>query len=252
MRSVARIAQNRPATRVAGDDVCTPITCRDCGVYTLCREVNGPEADLRLLETIVRNRKLFKRGEPLYRIGEPVRAIYAIRSGSVKNYVLTDDGRMQITGFRITGELLGLSDLFVSHYTNEARVLEATMVCEIPLEVLEEYSKQIPSIREQMLRIMSREVLDNQELMLLLGRKNADERLATFLLNFSQRFRRRNYSPTRFNLSMSRSDIGNYLGLAEETVCRMFTRFHDDGLLTTARRHIQINDLARLEMIARG
>ncbi|MBI5625652.1 MAG: helix-turn-helix domain-containing protein, partial [Nitrosomonadales bacterium] len=188
----------------------------------------------------------------LFRVGEPLRAIYAIRCGSVKTYVLTDDGRMQITGFHISGELLGLGTIAAIHSTSEAKVLETTMVCEVPLDVLEMYCEETPSVRQQMIKIMSHEILDNQDLMLLLGKKNADERLATFLLGISRRFQKRNYSPTEFNLSMSRSDIGNYLGMAEETVCRVFTRFQDDGLLTTERRQVQILDLARLKAIARG
>ena len=218
----------------------------------MCREVNGPDVDLRLLETIVRNRKIFKRGELLYRIGEPLRAVYAIRCGSVKSYVLTNDGRVQITGFHITGEVLGLGALVANQYMSEARALETTMVCEVPIDVLEAYSAEVPSIRQQMLNIMSQEILDNQELMLLLGKKNSDERLATFLLSLSRRFQRRSYSPSQFNLSMSRSDIGNYLGMAEETVCRVFTRFQDDGLLTTERRQVQLLDQDRLKSIARG
>jgi CRP/FNR family transcriptional regulator len=218
----------------------------------LCREVNGPDVDLRLLETIVRNRKIFKRGELLYRIGEPLRAVYAIRCGSVKSYVLTNDGRVQITGFHITGEVIGLGAMAANQYMSEARALETTMVCEVPIDVLEAYSAEVPSIRQQMLKIMSQEILDNQELMLLLGKKNADERLATFLLSLSRRFQRRSYSPSQFNLSMSRSDIGNYLGMAEETVCRVFTRFQDDGLLTTERRQVQLLDQDRLKSISLG
>jgi CRP/FNR family transcriptional regulator len=218
----------------------------------LCREVNGPDVDLRLLETIVRNRKIFKRGELLYRIGEPLRAVYAIRCGSVKSYVLTNDGRVQITGFHITGEVLGLGALVANQYMSEARALETTMVCEVPIDVLEAYSAEVPSVRQQMLNIMSQEILDNQELMLLLGKKNADERLATFLLSLSRRFQRRSYSPSQFNLSMSRSDIGNYLGMAEETVCRVFTRFQDGGLLSTERRQVQLLDQDRLKSISLG
>lgn len=232
--------------------MCSPVTCKDCGIYGLCREVNGPDVDLRLLETIVRNRKIFKRGELLYRIGEPLRAVYAIRCGSIKSYVLTNDGRVQITGFHITGEVIGLGAMAANQYMSEARALETTMVCEVPIDVLEAYSAEMPSIRQQMLKIMSQEILDNQELMLLLGKKNADERLATFLLSLSRRFQRRSYSPSQFNLSMSRSDIGNYLGMAEETVCRVFTRFQDDGLLTTERRQVQLLDQDRLKSISLG
>ncbi|MDP3481726.1 MAG: fumarate/nitrate reduction transcriptional regulator Fnr [Sulfuricella sp.] len=253
MTAVARLTPRRPAPpRVAEPEVCSPVTCKDCGIYGLCREVNGPDVDLRLLETIVRNRKIFKRGELLYRIGEPLRAVYAIRCGSVKSYVLTNDGRVQITGFHITGEVIGLGAMAANQYMSEARALETTMVCEVPIDVLEAYSAEIPSIRQQMLKIMSQEILDNQELMLLLGKKNADERLATFLLSLSRRFQRRSYSPSQFNLSMSRSDIGNYLGMAEETVCRVFTRFQDGGLLTTERRQVQLLDQDRLKSISLG
>ncbi|OGS90476.1 MAG: hypothetical protein A2Z95_04555 [Gallionellales bacterium GWA2_60_18] len=243
----------RSATeQVLSGDVCLPVACDDCGIYGLCRAANGPDVDLSMLETIVKNRRLFKRGETLYRVGEPRRAVYAIRCGSVKTYVLTDDGRMQITGFHITGELLGLDAIVAGHYTSEARVLETTMVCEVPIDVLQAYSEDVPSVSQQILRILSQEIIDYQELMLLLGKKSADERLATFLLSFSRRFQKRNYSSSRFNLSMSRSDIGNYLGMAEETVCRVFSRFHDEGLLTTARRQVQLHDLERLKNIARG
>ena len=253
MTVVARLAPRRSAApRVAEPEVCSPVTCKDCGIYGLCREVGGPDVDLRLLETIVRNRRIFKRGELLYRIGEPLRAVYAIRCGSVKSYVLTNDGRVQITGFHITGEVLGLGAIAANQYTSEARALETTMVCEVPIDVLEAYSAEVPSIRQQMLNIMSQEILDNQELMLLLGKKNADERLATFLLSLSRRFQKRSYSPSQFNLSMSRSDIGNYLGMAEETVCRVFTRFQDDGLLTTERRQVQLLDHDRLKSLSLG
>ncbi|MDP2877998.1 MAG: fumarate/nitrate reduction transcriptional regulator Fnr [Sulfuricella sp.] len=253
MTAVARLMPKRSAApRGTEPEACSPVTCKDCGIYGLCREVNGPDVDLRLLETIVRNRKIFKRGELLYRIGEPLRAIYAIRCGSVKSYVLTNDGRVQITGFHITGEVLGLGALVANQYMSEARALETTMVCEVPIDVLEAYSAEVPSIRQQMLNIMSQEILDNQELMLLLGKKNADERLATFLLSLSRRFQRRSYSPSQFNLSMSRSDIGNYLGMAEETVCRVFTRFQDGGLLNTERRQVQLLDQDRLKSISLG
>lgn len=253
MTSVARMIPNRSVlARDAANEACSPISCKDCGIFGLCREVNGADVDLSLPETIVRHRRLLKRGDVLYRVGEPQRAIFAIRSGSVKTYVLTNDGRMQITGFHISGELLGLGSVAAIYSASEAMVLETTMVCEVPIEVLKKYCEETPSVRQQVIKIMSQEILNNHELMLLLGKKNADERLATFLLGFSRRFQKRNYSPTKFNLSMSRSDIGNYLGIAEETVCRVFTRFQDDGLLTTERRQVQIHDLARLKMIARG
>lgn len=243
------LKSKRPHVASANDDMCAPIACKDCGIYGLCKAVGG-EADLSLLNTLVKSRRTYKRGELLFSIGEPYRAAFAIRSGSVKTSVLTDDGRVQVTGFHISGELLGLNSLVADRYNSEARALETTSVCEVPIDRFDELCETSPGLQYQMMKIMSGEILHHQELMVLLGKKNAEERMATYLLNLSQRFAKRNYSPLKFNLSMSRSDIGNYLGLAEETVCRILARFHDDGLIVTQRRQVQINDLARLQAVA--
>jgi CRP/FNR family transcriptional regulator len=208
-------------------------------------------ADTALLDRYVKRKRLLKRGEVLYRVDETFTYVYAIRSGSVKTYISTDDGRLQITGFHVPGELLGLSAMDEKRYNCEAVALETTSVCEISVDCFEELVRQIPSVHYQMLRMMSKEIKHNQELMLLLGKKNAEERLATYLLSLSRRFAMRNYSSTQFNLSMSRGDIGNYLGIAEETVSRIFTRFQEEGSIDIERRHIVLKDIKRLSSIAR-
>lgn len=234
------------------DLIQAPIPCSDCGIYQLCLPTSIGQADMDLLDKIVKNRRIFKRGDYLYRLNLPFHSVYAIRSGSVKTYVLMDDGRLQITGFHIAGELLGLSAVNTRVYSCEARALETTSVCEIPFDRLEELGQQVPSLQYQMLRIMSREIAHNQELMLLLGKKNAEERLATYLISLSSRFAKRSYSATEFNLSMSRGDIGNYLGMAEETVCRVLARFEQDGLIAMQRRLVRLKDVDRLSAVARG
>ena len=230
---------------------CPAIACRDCGFYQIGLSMGLDSADTMLLDRYVKRKHMLKRGQILYRAGEEFTCVYAIRSGSVKTYISTDDGRLQITGFHIPGELLGLNAMDEKRYNCEAMALETTSVCEISLDCFEELARQIPSAHYQMLRMMSREIKLNQELMLLLGKKNAEERLATYLLSLSRRFAMRNYSPTQFNLSMSRGDIGNYLGIAEETVSRIFTRFQEEGVIASERRHIILNDLERLSAIAR-
>ncbi len=207
-------------------------------------------SDTRLLDQYVKRKLTFKRGQILYRAGEGFTYVYAVRSGSVKTYISTDDGRLQITGFHIPGELLGLNALDEKRYNSEAVALETTSVCAISLECFEELAQQIPSVHYQMLRMMSKEIKQNQELMLLLGKKTAEERLATYLLALSRRFAMRNYSPTQFNLSMSLGDIGDYLGIAQETACRIFNNLQEDGVITRDRRHIILNDLDRLIAIA--
>ena len=239
------------ARQAVQESGCIPISCQNCGLYQLCLPMGLDSADTALLDRYVKRKRLLKRGEVLYRIGEAFTCVYAIRSGSVKTGISTDDGRLQITGFHVPGELLGLNAIDEKRYNCDAVALETTSVCEISVACFEELARQIPSLHYQMLKMMSREIKHNQELMLLLGKKNAEERLATYLLSLSRRFAMRNYSPTQFNLSMSRGDIGNYLGIAEETVSRIFTRFQEEGMITSERRHIILNDLERLSAIAR-
>jgi CRP/FNR family transcriptional regulator len=227
-----------------------PVACTSCDIYRLCYSVGG-DTDLSVLDTIVTSRKTIKRGDFLYQTGKPFRAIYAIRGGSVKTSILADDGRIQVTGFHVAGKVLGLDAIVTSQYNCEATALETTMVCEVPFTRFQELSKEIPGLQYKILEIMSQDILDNRELMMLLGKMSAEERLATYLLSMSRRFERSGSSPVQFNMSMSRNDIGNYLGMAEETVCRILTRFQEEGLITTRRRQTTLNDPDRLRAVAR-
>ena len=229
--------------------ICGAVACRDCGVYRLCAALGLEGNELSLLDRVVERKLIFKRGGLLFRAREPADYVYAIRSGSVKTCVRTEGGRVQITGLHLPGELLGLAGFDSREYTCEARALETTSVCQVSMHRLEEVAERLPAIHREMLRIMSGQ-LRHYEQLLLLGKHNAERRLAAFLLGLSQRFALHNYSPTRFNLSMSRGDIGNYLGIAEETVCRVFTRLQEEGLLTTRRRYVELHDLERLRAIA--
>ena len=137
-------------------------------------------------------------------------------------------------------------------YTCEARALETTSVCEVPFERYEELVEQVPGLQHQMLKIMSQEIIHNQEMMLLLGKKRAEERLASFFINLSRRFKLHGKPAEELNLRMSRSDIGNYLGLAEETVCRVISRFEEESLISTERRIVRLMQPDRLQAISKG
>ena len=230
---------------------CATVACQDCGLYQLCLPMGLDSADTMLLDRYVKRKRTIKRGQLLYRAGEKFAYAYAVRSGSLKTCISTDDGRVQIIGFHIPGELLGLNAIDENRHNCEAVALETTSVCEISMNCFDELAKQIPAVHSKMLRIMSKEIKHNQELLLLLGKKKAEERLATYLLAMSRRFAQRNFSATQFNLSMSRSDIGSYLGIAEETVCRILTRFEEEGIIIGRRRLIIIQDIKRLSEIAR-
>lgn len=226
------------------------VACKDCNLFQLCLPVGIDARELDELDSIIKRRRPVKRGEHLFRVGSPFQAIYAVRSGSIKTYTPTEDGHEQVTGFHLPGELLGLDAINLGHHPCAAKALETTSICEIPFDRLEELSTRLPSLQHQLLKIMSKEILHDQSLLMLLGKKSADERLAALLLSLSGRYQQRGFSPTDFYLSMSRNDIGNYLGLAVETVSRLFTRFQDEGLLSVQRKHVCITDLPRLRAIA--
>lgn len=236
--------------RSVHESVCAAIACNDCGLHQLCLPMGLNSADTTLLERYVKRKRTIRRGQILYRAGDPFTYAYAIRSGSVKTFLTTKDGRQQIIGFHIPGDVLGLNAIDGNRHNCDAVALEMTSVCQVSVNCFQELAQHLPSVHYKMLMMMSREIKRNQELLLILGKKGAEERLAAYLLALSRRFAMRNFSPIEFNLSMSRGDIGSYLGIAEETVCRLFTRFQEEGLLTSERRLIVLKDIARLSSIA--
>ena len=230
---------------------CAPAACRNCGIYRLCVPLGLDQEEMSLLDHVVKRKQTIRRGQIMFQAGQALDYIYAIRSGSVKTYLTTEDGRIQITGLHVPGELLGLSAIDSKRYSCEAMALETTSVCEVSMERLEAVADRIPAVYYQMLRIMSNQICDNEHLMLLLGKHSAEERLAAFLLGLSRRFAARNYSATRFNFGMSRGDIGNYLGMAEETVCRVLSRLQDLGLICVQRRQVAVLNFEALQDLAK-
>lgn len=218
--------------------------CADCVICGLAR-VAGCDGRL------VRGRRQLRRGEFLFRLGHPFQGLVAVREGMTKTYVFSDDGRVQLTGFQGPGELLGLAGIAGGVYACEARAVECCEVCELSFDRIEELVERYPALGLELLRAASREVASFQEHALLLGRLNAEERLARFMLDLARRAGRGRLV-TELRLPMSRSDIGSYLGLAEETVCRLLTRFEREGLVVTGRRQIGLRDPEGLLRLAGG
>lgn len=219
------------------------VHCKTCSLSTLCLPVSLDLTEIDRLDDIIEKSRPLKKGEHLFHQGEPFTSVYAIRAGTIKSYTLTNEGEEQITGFFFPGELVGLSGFDAENYPMSAKVLETTTVCEIPFERLDDLSGQMPELRRQMMRCMSKELRDDQQMMLLLSKKNAEQRVATFLLKLSQRFKTRGYSASNFRLSMSRNEIGNYLGLAVETVSRIFTRFQKMELMRVDGKEVELTNL---------
>jgi len=224
--------------------------CENCGLSELCLPVGLDQKEVQHLERIVIRKPSIKSGAFLYRSGEPFHALFAVRTGSFKIYGVSKNGDEQVLGFHLPGEILGLEALSEGHYRCNAQALESASVCEIPFQQLEQLSSYLPGVNRQLHRIFSRELASEEIMVLTLGKKHAEERLASFLLSLAIRFKLRGYSGTEFRLAMSRSDIGNYLGLAVETVSSLFSRFQDQGFITVQRREIEINDMAKLKVIA--
>jgi len=221
--------------------------CSTCSLRELCVPGSISREDLEHLDGIVAMRKRVKKGANLFHAGEEFNAIYAVRSGFFKTSVSANDGRDQITGFQAPGELLGLDGVASEHHGVDATALEDSEVCIMPYTDLERIARNFPPLQHQLHRVMSRELIRDHGVMLLLGSMKADERVAAFLLNISQRYKRLGYSAEEFILRMTRQEIGSYLGLKLETVSRTFSRFQDQGLIEVQGKSVKLIDMSALQ-----
>lgn len=224
--------------------------CSNCSLSSLCLPIALEKADLDELDKVIKRGRPIEKGELLFKQGDPFKAVYAIRTGAIKTFTVAPSGEEQITGFHLASELVGLSGYSEDTYPLSAKALETTTVCELPLEKLEILCDEIPGLRKQIMRNMGGEIRQDQQMMLQLSKKSADERMAYFLLDLSNRFERRGFSAKAFRLSMSRVDISNYLGLAVETVSRIFTRFQKNELIKTESKEITLMDFDELNHLA--
>ncbi|MCK5874151.1 MAG: fumarate/nitrate reduction transcriptional regulator Fnr [Alcanivoracaceae bacterium] len=215
-------------------------SCNECSLSPICLPLAVSVDELDELENIMHRGRPLKRGEHLFRASDQFESVFAVRSGAVKTYALSEDGEEQVTGFYLPGEIVGMDGISTAHHMSSAKTLETSSVCEIPFSRLEDLSSKIPSLQHHFFSLMSREIQADRELHMLLSKKSADDRIASLLLSLSARQQRRGLSAQRIRLPMSRYDIANYLGLAVETVSRIFTRFQQQGMLAVEGREIEI------------
>jgi CRP/FNR family transcriptional regulator len=226
--------------------------CAACSMHQLCLPMGLEAADIDRLDSIIGGRRRLERDEHLYRAGEPFQNLYAVRLGHFKTAHLNAAGAAQVTGFQMAGELLGLDAISADRHPCDAVALEDSEVCAIPFTHLETLFAQVPALLRHFHRIMSQEITREQNVMLLLGNMRAEQRFAVFLVNLSARYAARGYSPTRFQLRMSREDIGNYLGLTIESISRLLARFRKMGLVQVDKRAVVLLEPARLRAMASG
>ena len=226
--------------------------CSTCSLRELCLPVGLRPDEFEQLDTVIKQSHRLKKGEFLFRSGESFHSLYAIRTGFFKTTVASQDGRDQVTGFFMSGELIGMDGICTHSHSCDAVALEDSEVCELPFGHMEALSKEIPSIQTHFFRLMSREIVRDQGVMLLLGNMRAEERIAAFLLNLSQRLHHRGFAANDFILRMSREEIGSYLGLKLETVSRTLSRFHQEGMIMVEHKHIRLLKPEMLNQMVSG
>ncbi len=228
------------------------VACSSCNLRELCLPVGISTAQMDRLDDIVATRRAVGRGEALFRAGDAFTSLYAVRTGFFKTCVSSEDGRDQVTGFQMAGELIGLDGIGTERHTCDALALEDSQVCVIPYQQLEDLSRELSDLQRHFHKIMSREIVRDHGVMLLLGSMRAEERLAAFLLNLTQRLRTRGFSSSSLILRMTREEIGSYLGLKLETVSRAFSHFQEEGILNVKQRHIEVLDPDALQKLVNG
>lgn len=226
------------------------VNCGNCRLNAICLPLALENDDIQQLDDIIQRSKPIQKNKHLYREGDGFQSVYAVRSGSLKAYRTTEDGREQVTGFYFPGEILGMDGISNNTHASSARALETASVCEIPFSSLEQLSTLMPTLQRHFFQLMSREITEDQQLITLLSKNSAEERVAALMLSISTRNARRKLSATHFRLPMSRVDIGNYLGLTVETVSRVLGRMQKLDLVDVNNKEIEILDIDGLRDIA--
>ncbi len=224
--------------------------CTQCLQHIGCLSSELNDQEMHAFNAIPKQFKKLSRGEYLYQPGDHLDTIYVIRSGSVKSSIIDEEGREQVLNFSLRGDLIGLDGLFLNAHSTESTALETTFLCGIPVADYLSLASKTPKLYQKLLDHMSRRIVEEEQHSLMLGTKNADQRLAYFLTELAKKNSEKGFSGHDLVLNMSRRDIGSYLSAAVETVSRLFTRLQEQGLIDVHGKHIRILDLKGLEAIA--
>jgi CRP/FNR family transcriptional regulator len=243
--------QNKAVAELIGSDlVCAhdfEFSCDTCRMRVLCLPAALDPSHLTALEGIIEHRLALKSGEDLYLQSEPFTSLYAVLSGGIKTFTSHEDGWIRINGCHMAGEIFGYSGIDGGYYRSSAKALLDSTLCEIPFDDLEQLCRVIPDLQSRLFHLMSRRLVEDHELAAqFLHKRPARKRVAAFLLSLSTRAARRGESATRLRLPMSRTDIGNYLGITLETVCRELARLEKQGTIKLKKRDLSLLDVDQL------
>jgi CRP/FNR family transcriptional regulator len=229
------------------------VSCTSCRLSELCLPLALNKSEIHKLDAIVERNRPLTKGDHLYRQSDEFKSVYAVRSGSFKSYFLSNSGKSRVTGFYLLGDIIGMDGIASNKYANSTSALEHSSICKIPFSQLGKLSREQPSLQHHFFAIMGNEITKDQQVHTLLSSYSAEERTASFLLGLSSRYARVSLSPTRFLLSMTRGDIGEYLGLTVETVSRIFTSLQKKRLMSVDNREIELLDIESLrDIVSRG
>lgn len=226
------------------------ISCSNCNLNQLCLPFSLNNEELTRLDDLIERKKPYQKNQYLFEAKQPLRALYAVRSGSFKSFLIDENGTEQITGFHLPGDIIGFDGIADQSYKTYSQALETSMVCEIPFNTIDNLSSSMPSLRQQVQRLMSNEISTDQSMFMLLSKKTAEQRICTFLVSLSKRFDERNLSATTFRLTMTRAEIGNYLGLTVETVSRIISKLQKKELINLDGKFVEILNLDGLKQLA--
>ena len=222
-------------------------SCSLCAMSHFCLPLGVEKKDLEQLDQLVKSSTVFHQNDYVFKQGKPFSKVYAVKAGSFKSSRIDENGNERVIGFHLPGELIGLDGIYPGSYSTNVSALDTASLCEMNFDKLTELCGEIPTLQRQLLRLLSRDIYDSNVSFAEKADQTAIQKLAGFLHNLSIRYKVRGYSPTEFNLAMSRQDIASYLGLTPETISRLLKRFKQDDILTIENRHIQINDQQALE-----
>ncbi len=216
------------------------VACSNCNLRELCMPIGFSNIEMNKLDDLVANRRKIKQGDSLFSNGDPFTSLFAVRTGFFKTTVSSEDGREHVTGFQMAGEIIGLDGIVSDKHSCNAIALEDADICVMPFNKVEEISRELPTLQRHMHKVMSREIVRENNILMLLGNMRAEERLAAFLLNLVQRLDARGFSKSEFVLRMTREEIGSYLGLKLETVSRTFSKFSKEDIIEVKQRYVRI------------
>jgi len=237
----------RVDARTLADDGDALTFCSTCAFSQACLSQGMDKRSLMDLHVLVEHVGPFHAGDHIFREGDPFEAIAAVRAGSVKTYVVDRDGHEHVLDFHLPGEVIGLNAIDGETYPCNAVALDTVMLCKFSFPKIAVLASKLPGLQQHLFRLLSRDI---GRAALLAGDWTADQRMAAFLIGMSRRLAARGFSPNRFQLTMARTDIANYLRLAPETVSRVLKRFQADGLLRVDRRELELVDRVQLETLA--